>query len=62
MKLSPLVLGSLYAPEVHGFVGAWNNMINSAQRSWYNLFTEVVGEGEHPSVLCVDDDAEITIG
>ena len=61
MKLSPLVLGTL--SSVHGLsVPGWNNFINSAQRTWFNIFNDVMGEGEHPSVLCVDEDAEITTG
>lgn len=60
MKLSPLVLGTL--TSVHGLSPGWNNFINSAQRTWFNIFSDVMGEGEHPSVLCVDEDAEITMG
>ena len=60
MKLSPLVLGTL--SSVHGLSPGWNNFINSAQRTWFNIFSDVMGEGEHPSVLCVDEDAEITMG
>ena len=49
--------------QVQGFTQNWNNLINSAHRTWYNIFTDVMGEGgEHPSVLCVDDEAEITMG
>ena len=60
MKLSSLVLGTL--SSVHGLSPGWNNFINSAQRTWFNIFSDVMGEGEHPSVLCVDEDAEITMG
>ena len=60
MKLSPLVFGTL--SSVHGLSPGWNSFINSAQRTRFNIFNDVMGEGEHPSVLCVDEDAEITMG
>ena len=75
MKLSPLVLEAL--SSVHGFSSyrsKFEQLLSSAlsvgselDRWFGDGFSDVLNrkaniEGEHPSVLCVDEDAEITMG
>ena len=72
MKLSPLFLGAL--SSVHGFSSYLEQLLSSAlsvgselDRWFGDGFSDLINrkaniDGEHPSVLCVDEDAEITMG
>ena len=75
MKLSPLVLEALSSVQgSSSYRSKFEQLLSSAlsvgselDRWFGDGFSDVLNrkaniEGEHPSVLCVDEDAEITMG